>query len=172
MAPWESHRLSPDQRGFAAGEWSRLGRTGHRLAAVVNVIWGPFRRSDLYESEASRRIPFGEITGASAHWIPPNSWEPLSYLFDTDGRAQDGPTARSLEHGGMDVSLKKTAPTGDYLDPRSFAELLDLSRETVYRLIARGELRAFRVGSAIRLPRRQLDSLLSADSEDNIDGSE
>ena len=70
------------------------------------------------------------------------------------------------------MSLRKTTPTGDFLDPRSFAELLDLSRETVYRLVARGELKAVRVGSAIRLPRTQLDSLLSGGSEDEADGSE
>ncbi len=70
------------------------------------------------------------------------------------------------------MSLRKTAPTGEFLDPRSFGELLDLSRETVYRLIARGELKAFRVGSAIRLPRKQLDSLLSGDAEDRTDGPE
>jgi excisionase family DNA binding protein len=57
------------------------------------------------------------------------------------------------------MSERKTA-TGEFLDARAFGELLDLNRESVYRAIARGDLRAVRVGRAIRLPRAQLDSLL------------
>jgi excisionase family DNA binding protein len=61
----------------------------------------------------------------------------------------------------MTVSLKKTEPTGEFLDARAFGELIDLSRESVYRAIARGDLRAVRIGRAIRLPRAQLDALLA-----------
>jgi excisionase family DNA binding protein len=57
------------------------------------------------------------------------------------------------------MSERKTA-TGEYLNPRAFGELLDLNRESVYRAIARGDLRAVRVGRSIRLPRAQLDALL------------
>lgn len=63
------------------------------------------------------------------------------------------------------MSQRKKLPTGDYLDPLSFAELLDLHRESIYRAIARGELQALRVGRAIRLPRSQLDSLLRRGDE-------
>ena len=34
------------------------------------------------------------------------------------------------------MSTRKGEPTGDYLDPRSFGELLDLNRESVYRAVA------------------------------------
>ena len=57
------------------------------------------------------------------------------------------------------MSQRKTAPTGDYLDARSFGELLDLNRESVYRAIARGELKAVRIGRTIRIPRDQLEFL-------------
>jgi excisionase family DNA binding protein len=56
----------------------------------------------------------------------------------------------------ISMSERKRRPTGDYLDPRSFGELLDLNRESVYRAIARGELEAVRVGRVIRLPVSQL----------------
>ena len=58
------------------------------------------------------------------------------------------------------MSRKKETPTGEYLSPLQFAETLDLCQETIYRLIARGELAAVRVGRRLRLPRNQLDSLL------------
>ena len=60
------------------------------------------------------------------------------------------------------MSRKKGIPTGEYVSPLEFAETLDLCQETVYRLIARGELAAVRVGRRLRLPRNQLDSLLVA----------
>jgi excisionase family DNA binding protein len=62
------------------------------------------------------------------------------------------------------MSERKTA-TGEFLDARAFGELLDLNRESVYRAIARGDLRAVRVGRAIRLPRAQIDALLTANDE-------
>ncbi len=58
------------------------------------------------------------------------------------------------------MSRKKEAPTGEYLSPMQMGLTLDLCEETVYRLIARGELAAVRVGRRLRLPRNQLDSLL------------
>ena len=58
------------------------------------------------------------------------------------------------------MSRRKGSPTGEYLSPMQFAATLDLCEETVYRLIARGELAAVRVGRRLRLPRKQLDSLL------------
>ena len=58
------------------------------------------------------------------------------------------------------MSRKKQSPTGEYLSPFQMGLTLDLCEETVYRLIARGELAAVRVGRRLRLPRSQLDSLL------------
>ena len=67
------------------------------------------------------------------------------------------------------MSVRKGEPTGDYLDARSFGELLDLNRESVYKAIARGELQAVRIGRAIRLPRKQLESLLTGEDRDAHD---
>ena len=64
------------------------------------------------------------------------------------------------------MSLKKKKPTGEYLDARAFGELIDLSRESVYRAVARGDLQALRVGRSIRLPRAQLDLLLAEGEHD------
>ena len=64
------------------------------------------------------------------------------------------------------MSLKKAEPTGEYLDARAFVELLDLSRESVYRAVARGDLQAVRVGRSLRLPRAQLDLLLAGGERD------
>ena len=58
------------------------------------------------------------------------------------------------------MSERKTA-TGEYLDPRTMGAMLNINRESVYRAIARGELQAIRVGRSIRLPRAQLDVLLT-----------
>ncbi len=58
------------------------------------------------------------------------------------------------------MSRKKEAPTGEYLSPLQMALTLDLCEETIYRLIARGELEAVRVGRRLRLRRNQLDFLL------------
>ena len=39
----------------------------------------------------------------------------------------------------------------DLLSPKAVAELLSLDRKTVYRAIDRGELRAYRIGTALRV---------------------
>ncbi len=59
------------------------------------------------------------------------------------------------------MSQRKRASTGDYLSPLDFAETVDLSRETVYRLISRGRLKAVKLGSTLRLPRAQLETMLA-----------
>ena len=46
------------------------------------------------------------------------------------------------------------------LSPREVAELLAVNRATVYELIARGELRAVRVASALRIARADLAAYL------------
>ncbi len=58
------------------------------------------------------------------------------------------------------MSRKKGSPTGEYLSPLQMAATLDLCQESIYRMIARGELAAVRIGRRLRLPRDQLDSLL------------
>jgi len=63
------------------------------------------------------------------------------------------------------MSRKKELPTGEYISPLQMAMTLDLCQETVYRLIARGELEAVRIGRRLRLPRNQLDSLLVGNGE-------
>jgi excisionase family DNA binding protein len=40
---------------------------------------------------------------------------------------------------------------GTLVSPREAARVLGVNRETIYRMIARGELRAVRVGSALRI---------------------
>ena len=64
------------------------------------------------------------------------------------------------------MSQRKKTPTGDFLNPLAFAELLDLNRETIYRGVARGDLEAIRIGRVIRLPRSQLDALLIGRNRD------
>lgn len=59
------------------------------------------------------------------------------------------------------MSERKKQPTGEYLDARAFGQLLDLNRESVYRAVERGELQAVRIGRALRIPRSQLDRLLT-----------
>ncbi len=71
-----------------------------------------------------------------------------------------------LEHGGTAMSERKPEPTGEFLDPKSFGQLVDIHRESVYRAIARGDLQAIRVGRSIRLPRAQLDALVIGDNRD------
>lgn len=39
----------------------------------------------------------------------------------------------------------------DFLSPKEIAQRLSLDRKTIYRAIDRGELRAFRFGTAIRI---------------------
>ena len=63
------------------------------------------------------------------------------------------------------MSQKKTA-TGEFLDPREFGEMLNMNRESIYRACAKGALKFLRVGRAIRLPRSQLDALLTGGSRD------
>lgn len=66
------------------------------------------------------------------------------------------------------MSERKPEPTGEFLDPKSFAKILDLHRESIYRGIASGDLVAVKIRGAIRLPRAQIDALLI---EGNCDAS-
>ena len=47
-----------------------------------------------------------------------------------------------------------------FLSPRQVAEQLGVCRETIYRLLARGELAATRVGSALRIASDDLEAYL------------
>jgi excisionase family DNA binding protein len=53
-----------------------------------------------------------------------------------------------------------TSSTSLYLSPRETADLLGVSRQTVYRLCNRGVLPSVRVGGQIRVPRRELTNTL------------
>ena len=64
------------------------------------------------------------------------------------------------------MSERKPEPTGEFLSPKSFAKLLDLHRETIYRGIASGDLVAVKIRGAIRLPRAQIDALLIEGNRD------
>lgn len=59
------------------------------------------------------------------------------------------------------MSQRKSEPTGQFIDVRTAARMLDLSPESVYRAVARGEIRALKIGTALRLPRAQFDALLA-----------
>jgi excisionase family DNA binding protein len=47
---------------------------------------------------------------------------------------------------------------------REFAELAGLGASSVYQMIGRGTLPAFRLGGAIRLPREKCDRLLRGEA--------
>ena len=106
-----------------------------------------------------------ELSRDRSDFRPGNSQSDC-YLYIEGHRAQNCLPVRLLELGGIAVSLKKAEPTGEYLDARAFGELIDLSRESVYRAVARGDLQAVRVGRSIRLPRAQLDLLLAEGDRD------
>lgn len=46
------------------------------------------------------------------------------------------------------------------LDPQSAADYLSVSRQTIYRLIARGALRSFKIGRSTRIPVADLNALI------------
>jgi excisionase family DNA binding protein len=56
------------------------------------------------------------------------------------------------EQGGL-MSIQEAAPAQDAIAvrPAKAAEMLDVSRATIYNLIAQGELRSFRVGQSRRI---------------------
>lgn len=43
-----------------------------------------------------------------------------------------------------------------------FQELLSISRSTAYRMNARGEIRFIRLGTAVRIPREDVEKLLAS----------
>ena len=45
-----------------------------------------------------------------------------------------------------------------------FAAALQVARRTIVRMIDRGELRATKIGKCVRIPRSELDRILSADA--------
>ncbi len=50
--------------------------------------------------------------------------------------------------------------------PREFADALNVTARTIYRLIDVGEVRAIKVGGCVRIPRSELDRLLSSDARE------
>jgi excisionase family DNA binding protein len=59
-----------------------------------------------------------------------------------------------------------------YLTVAEVAELMRLSRMTVYRLVNRGELPAVRVGRSFRVPQDALDAYLREHSVEIVDDEE
>jgi excisionase family DNA binding protein len=55
-----------------------------------------------------------------------------------------------------------TIDTGPLLSRRQAAELLGVSKETVYRLVRSGELPAFRVGHQIRISQVAVENYIRA----------
>jgi len=53
-------------------------------------------------------------------------------------------------------------PNVTALRPERAAKALDVSRRTIDRMIARGELAAIRIGKAVRIPLSELERLVSA----------
>ena len=52
----------------------------------------------------------------------------------------------------------------DVLTPDQVSELLHLHRDTVYSMIRRGEIRATKVGSHLRILRRDVEAMLAGES--------
>ncbi len=50
------------------------------------------------------------------------------------------------------------------VSPSDVAALLNVSRQTVYALIARGELRMFKLGASTRIPLADVRALVGAES--------
>jgi excisionase family DNA binding protein len=67
-----------------------------------------------------------------------------------------------LSHAREDTLVEKVANSEIgkrvLLRPSRFAELADMSRSTVYSLVAKGKLRAVYYGSTLRIPASELQS--------------
>lgn len=61
------------------------------------------------------------------------------------------------------AKVAATTPQRPYT-VRQFAELAGLGRNSVYAMVARGELPALHFGGAIRLPREKCDRLLRGEA--------
>ena len=64
---------------------------------------------------------------------------------------------------------ERKSSSGEYIDARTAGRMLDMSRESIYRAVARGEIRALKIGSSLRLPRAQFELLLADDDYDSND---
>jgi excisionase family DNA binding protein len=63
----------------------------------------------------------------------------------------------SLNCGETHMKTELNAPL--YLRPAKAAKLLDVSRSTIYSLISSGEIRAIRLGGALRIAMADIDAL-------------
>ena len=59
------------------------------------------------------------------------------------------------------IQTELGAASSPFLSPRQAAELLNVTRDTVYRLIRSGQLPSVRVGGQLRIPKRTLASRLA-----------
>ena len=133
------------------------------------AVWGPPRSSGLYRARSTAYPVARALTRKRSDFFLRNT-EMDSYI-STEGIAPASAHWRNYQNmEGKEMSERKREPTGDYLDARSFGELLDLNRESIYRAVSRGELQAIRIGRTIRLPRKQLESLLIGEGRDDAHG--
>lgn len=63
------------------------------------------------------------------------------------------------EHNQAVSDITDSGPT-EYLAPNKVAEILGVHHTTVRRQIKSGKLKAFKIGSAIRVPRSALEGML------------
>ena len=64
------------------------------------------------------------------------------------------------------MSLRKEyAERPQFLSPRQFGKLVGLCQESVYRMLARRELKGIKLGRAWRLPVSQLPGVLGAEEQ-------
>lgn len=59
--------------------------------------------------------------------------------------------------------MEQVEITPQYLTYRQAEELTGLSRQTVWRLIKSGDVRAFRIGRSVKIERRSLESYVQAE---------
>jgi putative molybdopterin biosynthesis protein len=60
--------------------------------------------------------------------------------------------------------MEENRMENDLLSAQEVAELLKISRNTVYELIKRGELNSSKVGKQVRVNRKEVESYLSGES--------
>jgi excisionase family DNA binding protein len=59
--------------------------------------------------------------------------------------------------------MEKVEITPQYLTYRQAEELTGLSRQTVWRLIKSGHVRAFKIGRSVKIERRSLEAYVQAE---------
>ena len=68
---------------------------------------------------------------------------------------------------GPDDALVRPSELGEIFTPDEVAAYLKVSKKTVYRMLRRGELRAFKAGKHWRVPRDGLGALIARESRND-----